>query len=116
MKDQHARIIHDSNKRRRADFRSGIIPISCPNFMFLSHKVPIVFMKVETIQVDLPKEIVKSAEEAGISKEKIREMLKSFAVLEITANLSKLDKKEAESISKSVKAVAWKKTKKKLGI
>ena len=73
-------------------------------------------MKAETIQVDLPKEIMRSAEEAGISRAKISEMLRSFAVMEITANLSKLDKKEAEKISKSIKASAWKTTKKKLGI
>ena len=68
-------------------------------------------MKSETIQVTIPKEIIKSAEKIGISKQDIKEMMRTFVILDITASLSKLSKKEARIISKKIKVSAWRKTK-----
>lgn len=73
-------------------------------------------MRTEIIQVPLPKEIIKSAKKIGMTKQDIREIMKTFAILEIAANLSQLRKGEAEKISKKIKASAWRKTKKKLGV
>ncbi len=73
-------------------------------------------MKSETIQVTIPKEIIKSAEKIGISKQDIKEMMRTFVILDITASLSKLSKKEARIISKKIKVSAWRKTKEKLKI
>jgi hypothetical protein len=73
-------------------------------------------MKTETIQFELPNDIVESAKRIGFTKNKISEMSKSFVILEVVANSGKLDKIQAEKISDNIKAVSWKKTKKKLGI
>lgn len=73
-------------------------------------------MKAETIQFELPKDIVESAKKMGFTKEKIGEMSKSFVILEVVANSGKLDKIQAEKISDNLKAISWKKTKKKLEI
>jgi hypothetical protein len=72
--------------------------------------------KAETIPVQIPKDMLKSAEEIGLSKEKLSETMKRFAILEIVSNLSKLNKEEAERISNEMKAKVWKKTKEKLKI
>jgi len=73
-------------------------------------------MKSETIQFELPKEVLDSAEKMGFTKDKISEMSKSFVILEVAASSSRLDKQSAEVISKKIKASAWKKTKKELGL
>ena len=73
-------------------------------------------MKTETIQFELPNDIVESAKRIGFTKNKISEMSKCFVILEVVANSGKLDKIQAEKISDNIKAVSWKKTKKKLGI
>jgi hypothetical protein len=73
-------------------------------------------MKAETIQFELPRDIIESAKRMGFTKEKISEISKSFVILEVVANSGKLDKAQAEKISDSIKAISWKKTKEKLGI
>jgi hypothetical protein len=73
-------------------------------------------MKTETVQFELPKEVMESAESAGFTREKLAEMSKSFTILEVLAATSKLDKAQATAISKKIKASAWKKTKRKLGL
>ena len=73
-------------------------------------------MKAETIPVEIPHDVLKLAEEKGISKEKLRETLKEFAMLEIVSALGKLDTKQAEKLSDEIKAMSWKKIKSKLGI
>lgn len=70
-------------------------------------------MKENTVllQVELPKKIIKSAEDLGITKEKLSETMKRFAILEVTSHQSKLNKEDIEKISNKIKAAAWKKTK-----
>ncbi len=71
-------------------------------------------MGMEVVKVELPKEIIKSAEKIGISKKDLIETMKSFAILDIVANLSRLDEKKAKSLIKKIKESAWEKTKRKL--
>jgi G:T/U-mismatch repair DNA glycosylase len=73
-------------------------------------------MKTETVQFELPKEVMESAERIGFTREKLAEMSKSFTILEVLAATSKLDKTQARAISQKIKASAWKKTKRKLGL
>ena len=73
-------------------------------------------MKAETIQFELPREIIESAEKIGFTKDKISEMSRSFVILEVVANSSKLDMAQAEKISDNLKAISWKKTKKRLDV
>ncbi len=73
-------------------------------------------MKTEIISVELPEDLVKMAKEKGIDEKKVSEILKSFAILELTAISSKLNDRSVEGISKSLKASAWKRTKQKLKI
>ena len=73
-------------------------------------------MKAETIQFELPEQIIETAKKIGLTKDKISEMSKSFVILEVVANSGKLDKVQAEKISDGIKAISWKKTKKKLGV
>jgi len=73
-------------------------------------------MKTETVRFELPKEVMESAESAGFTKEKLAEMSKGFTILEVMAASSKLDKAQAAAISRKIKASAWKKTKRKLGL
>jgi hypothetical protein len=68
----------------------------------------------ETIQITLPKEIMKKAEERGVDLDSFKDTVKTFALLDITARTSKLSKEQAETISKKIKASAWKKIKKDL--
>ncbi len=60
------------------------------------------------MKVELPKEIIKSAEKIGMSKKDLIETMKDFAILDVIANLSKLDEKEAGSLIKKIKESAWK--------
>ncbi len=73
-------------------------------------------MKAQTIPVELPENALKLAEERGISKEKLGEILKEFALLEIVSNAGKLDVRQAEKLSDDMKAVSWKKTKARLKV
>lgn len=73
-------------------------------------------MKAETIPVKLPEDALKLAEERGLSREKLGEVLKEFALLEIVSNIGKIDEKQAEKLSDEMKATSWKKTKTKLKI
>lgn len=68
-------------------------------------------MRTETIKIEVPKEILQSARRNGLNRRRLTETLKSFAILEITANLSKLDLKGAREISKDMKVKAWEKIK-----
>jgi len=70
----------------------------------------------ETIQIVLPKEIMKKAEERGVDIERFKDTVKAFALLDITARASRLSKKQAEAISEKIKASAWKKVKKTQGL
>ncbi|MBI3413382.1 MAG: hypothetical protein HY051_04880 [Candidatus Aenigmarchaeota archaeon] len=73
-------------------------------------------MKNETIAVEIPKKILQIAESQGIGKEKISELMKSFAILEVTALTSKMSEKDVKNLSDDMKASAWKKVKQKLKI
>ena len=81
---------------------------------YLSHSIQILSMKGEIVQVELPKSALDLAEENGLSKEKLGDILKQFAMLEIVGTLSKLDTKQAEKLSDEMKAASWKKIKQKL--
>jgi hypothetical protein len=70
----------------------------------------------ETIEITLPKEIMEKAKERGVDIEKFKTAVKTFALLDLTARASKLSKREANSISKRIKASAWKKVKKNLNL
>ncbi len=65
-------------------------------------------MVTETVPVEIPVEILQLAERSGISREKMRALLRDFAVLEVLASSSKLTKKDAEKLSHEIKASAWK--------
>jgi len=65
-------------------------------------------MVTETVPVEIPAEILQLAERSGISREKMSALLRDFAVLEILASSSKLTKKNAEKLSREIKASAWK--------
>ena len=68
----------------------------------------------ETIQITLPREMIKKAEERGVDLDSFKNTVKTFALLDITARTSKLSKEQAEKMSKRIKASAWKKIKKNL--
>lgn len=66
------------------------------------------------MKVTLPREIIESAEKIGMSKRDLIETMKSFVILDVVANLSKLNQRRAEFLSKKIKESAWRKTKRKL--
>jgi len=68
----------------------------------------------EAIQITLPKEIMEKAKERGVDIDSFKNTVRTLAILDITARASKLSKNEAESLSKTIKASAWKKVKKNL--
>lgn len=70
----------------------------------------------ETIQITLPKEILEKARERGVDIDSFKDTVKTFALLDITAKTSKLSKKDAESLSEKIKAIAWKKIKKNMNL
>ena len=70
----------------------------------------------ETIQISLPKEILEKARERGVDIDSFKDTVKTFALLDITAKTSKLSKKDAESLSEKIKAIAWKKIKKNMNL
>ena len=70
----------------------------------------------ETIQITLPQEIIKKAEERGVDLDNFKNTVKTFAILDIIARTSKLSREQAEIISKKIKASAWKKVKKNLRV
>lgn len=57
---------------------------------------------------------MQQAQEKGMSKEKLTQMIQSFAILELGTLNSKINEKNAESLSKIIKESAWQKTKMKL--
>jgi hypothetical protein len=65
-------------------------------------------MVTETVNVEIPKEILDLATRSGISRDKISKLLRSFAVLEVVASTSKLTKRDAEKLSREIKVAAWK--------
>ena len=65
-------------------------------------------MVTETVNVEIPKEILDLATRSGISRDKISKLLRSFAVLEVVASTSKLTKRDAEKLSREIKVTAWK--------
>lgn len=65
-------------------------------------------MVTETVPVEIPAEILQLAERSGISREKMRALLRDFAVLEVLASSSKLTKRTAEKLSREIKVSAWK--------
>jgi len=73
-------------------------------------------MRTETIKIEVPKEMLQSASRSGLSRRRLAETLKGFAILEIAANLSKLDLKRAREISREIKVKAWEKIKRDIGI
>jgi hypothetical protein len=68
----------------------------------------------ETIEISIPKELFDKAKERKIDLDRFKNTVKAFAILDITARTSKLSRKEAEALSKKIKASAWKKLKKEL--
>ena len=68
-------------------------------------------MVTETVPVEIPAEILQLAERSGISREKMSALLRDFAVLDILASSSRLTKKEAEKLSRTIKVTAWKRLK-----
>lgn len=68
----------------------------------------------ETIQITLPKEIMEKAKERGVDIERFKDTVKTFALLDITARTSKLSREESTILSRKIKSLAWKKTKKDL--
>ena len=68
-------------------------------------------MVTETVNVEIPKEILDLATRSGISRDKISTLLRSFAILEVVASTSKLTKKDAERLSREIKVAAWKRLK-----
>jgi len=70
----------------------------------------------ETIQIELPKELIEKAKNTGVNLEKFRKSVQNFAILDMTARTSKLSKKDALIISKKAKSSAWAKIKKNLNM
>lgn len=70
----------------------------------------------ETIEISIPKELLEKAKERGVDLGRFKNTVKTFALLDITARSSKLSKKEAEVLSKKIKASTWKKVKKNLNL
>jgi hypothetical protein len=68
----------------------------------------------ETIEISIPKELLDKAKERKIDLDRFKNTVKAFAILDITARTSKLSRKEAEVLSKKIKASARKKLKKEL--
>jgi hypothetical protein len=68
----------------------------------------------ETIEISIPKELLDKAKERKIDLDRFKNTVKAFAIIDITARTSKLSRKEAEVLSKKIKASAWKKLKKEL--
>ncbi len=70
----------------------------------------------ETIQIQLPKDILEKAKERGVDIDKFKDTVRSFALLDITARTSRLSKEEAEILSRKIKSSAWKRVKKELSL
>ena len=73
-------------------------------------------MKSEQVTLEIPQKLIQIAENEGMDKEKIKQMMQSLAILELGALTSKIRDKDIESLSKIIKDSAWKKTKNKLKI
>jgi len=68
----------------------------------------------EAIEISIPKELLEKARERGVNLDRFKNTVKNFALLDIIARTSKLSKNGTEVLSKKIKALAWKKTKKNL--
>jgi len=65
------------------------------------------------LKIKIPKNIINEAEKKGINVDLIKDMTRSFILMEIVAQMSKLSEKDAHSLSKKIKESAWKKIQKK---
>jgi len=70
----------------------------------------------ETMQIEIPKDILQKAKERGVDIVKFKDTVRTFALLDITARASKLSKGDATLLSKKIKSSAWKKIKKNLDL
>jgi hypothetical protein len=60
-------------------------------------------MVTETVQVEIPADVLQLAERNGMSREKMSVLLRDFAILDIVASSSKVTKKDAEKLSREIK-------------
>lgn len=63
--------------------------------------------KTKELKVPVPKEVIESLRKAKIPEERLVKSMTSFATLEVTANISKLEPKEAFKISEKINKKAW---------
>lgn len=73
-------------------------------------------MKEKLVSVALPTEIIELAKKSGFDEKALAKMMRKFAVLQIASFSGELSKKQATNLDRKIKAIAWKKVRKKLKI
>lgn len=66
--------------------------------------------------MDIPRDVLEHAEECGISIEDFRKSLEVFGTMQLSSEMSKLNRKSANVVSKKIKASAWKKVSRRLNL
>lgn len=72
--------------------------------------------EIETLELDIPKDVIEHAKDSGISIEEFRKSLEIFGTLQLVSETSNLSKIKANAISEKIKAVSWQKTSKRLNL
>jgi len=71
---------------------------------------------IETLELDIPKDVIEHAKDSGISIEEFRKSLEIFGTLQLVSETSNLSKTKANAISEKIKAISWQKTSKRLNL